>query len=183
MIEKLPFLPDEHHYAIAAVAARTAQLDSIIALAIASGFQRRKGTAEFILRNLGASRFVDLLSAMLLDAAPKQSDEINTLIKEITRIRRERNDLMHWLWGKSDADPSIPIQADIRPFREAIPKSRTAEEIQKLAEDALSAVKDVSVWMAVLTPPLPKPWPAPSPGILAQLVHPPSSPFPSDEDR
>jgi hypothetical protein len=70
MPNKLPFLPDDHHYAIANVAVVAAQLDHMIEATIETALLDRKSTAEFMMKNLGADRVVGLLKAVLLDMAP-----------------------------------------------------------------------------------------------------------------
>ncbi len=142
---KLPFLPDEHHYAIASVAARSAQLDHHIELMVQIALLSHQNTAEFALRNLGADRVVGLLRATLLDLAPDQADIIEALVVEIARLRGERNEVMHWLWSKSDEDDKA-IHGTLRPFRTPQKKTKTAKEVHAIAEGMVEVVKSLSDW-------------------------------------
>ncbi|MCH8999509.1 MAG: hypothetical protein IID48_14780 [Proteobacteria bacterium] len=137
MVEKLPYLPDEHHYAIAAVAARAAQLDHHIEHAISCCLIDHPKTAEFALKNLSADRVVGLLKAVLLDMPPRNPEKIEDLISKIMKLRSERNELLHWLWGKSD-EADKAAYSSIRPFREKQTKEKTAAEIQEIAEGMLA---------------------------------------------
>src|SRR4051812_48546670 len=105
MIEKLPFLPDEHHYAIAHVAARSSQMEHHIEHLVNAAFAGQPETAEFLLKNLGTDRMVGLLKAALLDKFPQSREQIERLCAEIGRLRTLRNNLLHWIWGKSE-DPT-----------------------------------------------------------------------------
>jgi len=48
MPDKLPLLPDEHHYAIAHVAARAAQLDHAIELAVVAQMANLRDAAKYL---------------------------------------------------------------------------------------------------------------------------------------
>jgi hypothetical protein len=146
MVDKLPFLPDEHHYAIAAVATRSAQLDHSIEVTLYLALLKSPRTAEFLLKNLSQDRIVDLLSAVLTDAVPKSATAIDALIAEIKNVRKERNEILHWLWGKSEGDLQTAVHTTFRPFREERTTSKTAADIQSVADRALEAVKQLIDW-------------------------------------
>lgn len=145
MVEKLPFLPDEHHYAIAAVATRSSQMEHHIEHTIYIAFLLQNNTAEFLLKNLGADRIVGLLRAKMLDMMPNEEEKITKLFSEIKRVRNERNEIMHWIWGKTE-DPQTAQHATIRPYRKQIEKTKSAEDIQKIADDMLNVSKALVRW-------------------------------------
>lgn len=63
MTNKLPFIPEEFHYAIANVAARASQLDHMIEHSIEVMFGDMHNTAEFILkRGMSGDRLTELWS-------------------------------------------------------------------------------------------------------------------------
>lgn len=138
MIDKLPFLSDEHHYAIAAVATRAAQLDAHIEMSIWSilTFAKLSGTSKYVLKNMNGDRYVGLLRELLLDELPNLSEQINSGFDQISALRTERNEILHWLYGKAD-DPAIAKSSSVRPHRPIKEKFRTALEMQKVAEDFL----------------------------------------------
>jgi hypothetical protein len=136
MVTKLPFLPDEHHYAIANVAVRLGQLDYHVEHIIYVAFFFQRATAKFILKNLGADRLAGLSKSIMLDTFPDEKVRTNKIFEEIARVRSARNDIMHSVWGKSEK-PDTAVYIDARPFREGRLKSMTAEEIQKIADDAM----------------------------------------------
>jgi hypothetical protein len=146
MVDKLPFLPDEHHFAIAAVATRSAQLDHHIEFVINLAFLDRQHAAKFILKNLNGERMVGLLGAALHDVVPTHGESIDSLIAEINRRRGERNEILHWLWGKSDGDPGSAIHATIRPFRESRSSTKTAGQIQAVADAMLEIIRTLLKW-------------------------------------
>lgn len=178
MVDKLPFLPDEHHFAIASVATRSAQLDHHIEHLIYMALARSQRTAEFALKNLGADRLVNFLKAVLIDAAPESEPEIAAIVAAINRVRGERNDIMHWIWGKSD-EPERAVHASIRPFREHQQKTKTALEIQQIANDLLECTRALIKWSDLLHARLRQP----SPEKLGLLDFQPSSDEPSERGR
>jgi hypothetical protein len=144
---KLPFLPDGHHYAIVAVTSRAAQLDHMIPrtiLALLSPIYREH-TARFLLKNLAMDRLVKLLQALLLDRFPSEAGAINSMIKSIETARSERNRIIHWLWGKSEAAESVTL-AKISPFLDEQFVEMTAVQIQRVADDLLNAFVDLARW-------------------------------------
>jgi hypothetical protein len=145
MRSKLPFLPDDHHYAIANVAARSAQLDHYIELTIQCALRDHEQTARFALKNLGQDRVVGLMEAVLLDVEPKAEAGIKSVIAEINRLRTARNEILHWLWGKTE-DPDIARHATLRPFREPRHANKTAAEVQAVADDLMKVIHTIGDW-------------------------------------
>ena len=86
-----------------------------------------------MLKNLGADRVVGLMEVVLLDRNPEAKNEIGTVMAKINKLRSERNEILHWIWGKTD-NPAIALHASMRPFREAVKKTKAAVEIQALAD-------------------------------------------------
>lgn len=150
MTTKLPFLSDEHHYALANVAARASQLDHHIEYAISLTLSEQPKIAEYLLKNLSPDRIVGLLRAVLLDTLPDHETQIESLVAEIRRVRSERNDLLHWIWGKAESEDTA-IQAAARPFRERRIVKRKASEIQKIADDMLQLATTLAAWQTIIT--------------------------------
>jgi hypothetical protein len=144
MITKLPFLPDAHHYAIAHVATRAAQLDHMIEAAIQALLFDKPETAKYLLYNLGDSRQIGLLKSLLLDRLELDLTQATALIAAITKARKERHEVIHWLWGKAD-DPEMARNVTLRPFREEQIKTRSAQDIQDIAEAMLKASTELGV--------------------------------------
>ena len=59
MPKKLPFLPDEHHYAIAHVATRSAQLDHMVERSVDIQMMSQQRAAEYLIKHLDLNRLVD----------------------------------------------------------------------------------------------------------------------------
>lgn len=136
MIDKLPFLPDDHHYAIAAVAARATQLEGSIETAVGFCFLAVPHAAEFILKNLNGDRYVLLLEKLMHDLNPQKRALITRVFSRVRHVRTERNEILHWLWGKAE-NPTDARFITNRPFREKKEKTRTAAEILGLANEML----------------------------------------------
>lgn len=130
MIPKLPVLPEDHHYAIAAVATQSAQLDHQIPL-IVLGYSVPLGDAPrgFAERQPHSERLVRLLQALLHDEFPSEGEEIDAVIAEVKRVRGERNRILHWVWGKSDT-PDMAVMAKLPVFGEHRIEEKTATDIQ-----------------------------------------------------
>jgi hypothetical protein len=103
-------------------------------------------TAEYLLKNLSADRLVQLLKCLLLDRFPDFEKDINDLLATITAKRQERNEVLHWLWGKADA-PDTAVMTTIRPFRDERVKHKTARELRELAQEMLNAVVALTVYL------------------------------------
>lgn len=138
MRDKLPFLPDDHHYAIAHVATRAAQLDHAIEYSIDTQLFPRRETGKFLVRNIDTNRLVSLLHAILLENFPEKADMVNAMMKDIVNARKERNEILHWLWGKGDDDTEAR-HGSMRPHREEMSKTKTARQIYDVAALMLDA--------------------------------------------
>src|SRR5262245_5376417 len=123
MPKKLPFLPDEHHYAIAHVATRAAQLDYAIEYCVSAQMRSHK----HLIKRLDVNRLVDLLGPLLRDNFPTRLSEIEKLIEDIKAARAERNEVLHWIWGQAD-DPGTATLKSHRIYREKQTRTKTANE-------------------------------------------------------
>jgi hypothetical protein len=139
MPDRLPFLPDEHYYAITNVVARAAQLDHSLYFSLAFQLSDKRHLMKYLIANVDLNRLIKVLHAALLDNFPAKHDEINTLIKSINVARADRNDLIHWLWQKTD-DPEKITLADMRPHKSEATKTKTSADIYALAQACLDAV-------------------------------------------
>ena len=138
MRDKLPFLPDDHHYAIAHVATRAAQLDHTIEYCIDIQFSPRGETSKFLIKNMDTNRLVSLLHVVLLENFPEKTGTINAMMGDIITARKERNEILHWLWGKGE-DDTLARHGSMRPHREETSKTKTAEQIYEVAGLMLDA--------------------------------------------
>jgi hypothetical protein len=146
MVGRVPFLTDDHHFALAMVASRAAQLDHHIEHAIASLMIRQPRASKALLKSLGADRLIDVLEALFKDAIPEEEDRASKLISRIKSLRSARNDLLHQIWG--EAEDGIPFHTSIRPFREQTRASKTAEGIEGIAKAMLECTTEVVKWQA-----------------------------------
>jgi hypothetical protein len=173
MPEKLAFLSDDHHYAIAAVATRAAQLDAHIEMAIARVLEGKgfRNSAEHILKNMNGDRYVGLLRNMFIDCLPDRQQQIEDAFAQIAALRTERNEILHWLYGKSD-DAALAISAHVRPYRERKERSKTAKQIQETANSLLELAVLISEWQFLA---LGLTWPPSSPDKPEPLAPQPNS--------
>lgn len=166
MTTKLPHLSDEHHFAIANVAARSAQLDYHIERTIEVTLRGQSKMAEFLLKTLSAVNIVNLLKTILLDAAPEEEPQIKNLILTINDLRSERNDILHRTWGPG-GEPGTAMSVTRRPFREPRHTLRNAAQVQKIADEMLNATRALIKWQAFLRAHLVEPLPdKPAPPTL-----------------
>ena len=149
MSERLPFLSDQFHFAIASVAARSSQLDHHIEIAIAHMLQKLPKTAAYLLKNLGQDRVVGLYHSLMLDHFPKNSDEIGTLVRLIKDLRSDRNEILHWIWGKTENE-HIAKHVSFRPFRKQEEKLKTADNIAAIANAMLEITQIITLWQMIL---------------------------------
>ena len=145
MTLKLPFLSDDHHFAITSMAVRVGLMDWQIESLVATALTKQPTTAAFVLKNLASDRIVGLARAVLLDSAAVDSAAVPPLFAEIEAIRAERNELIHWIWGESP-EGKAAIQVDARPFRMTQKKSRTDAEISAVADRAMKVIQTLGAW-------------------------------------
>jgi hypothetical protein len=147
MVDKLPFLSDDHHYAVAQVAARSSQLDHMIEMTAGSLMLETPHTAAFVVRNLNHDRLVGVIGALLRDFFPEEEEEHKRLIALITSVRKERNKLMHWVWGKADDYRDAMKIGSLRPYHDNLPPTTlTAAQIQVIASQMLAACHQLRHW-------------------------------------
>jgi hypothetical protein len=135
---KLPFLPDEHHYAIAHVATRAAQLDHAIEFSVMVQMMPHRETAQFLIKGLDINRLIGLLHTLLRENFPDECAITDGMMKDVGDARRERNEILHWLWGKGD-DETTAKHGSMRPYRPDVTKTKTAEQIYSVADTMLLA--------------------------------------------
>jgi hypothetical protein len=102
-------------------------------------------TAEFLLKNLGAERVVAAARAILKDAFVLDQTKIDELFAEIEELRTERNEVLHWIWGRTEQE-NIAMHLSARPFRKQQHKFKTAADIQTLADRAVTAIEALIWW-------------------------------------
>ena len=146
MPTKLPFLPDEHQFAIALVAVTAAELDMTIEKLVYLMFGQPDSITEFILKNLHANRIMDFLLTLFLARLPNYEGYLNELFARIKTSRQDRNDLLHWLYDTSHKGDTIKIE-DKRPFRHKPPREMTAGDIQVIADSLENCVDELVEWM------------------------------------
>lgn len=145
MSSKLGYLPDEHQFAIAAVAARAAELDNAIDRLIYLLMDQSDPVAEFILKNLNADRLVELLRTIFVSRLPAQEKHLKILFDKIKTGRGERNHVLHWLSETTEAADVVRF-ADKRAFRTAQPKDLTATDIHKIAGKLHECYAELIEW-------------------------------------
>lgn len=137
MPDKLEYLSDEHHYAIAAVATRSSQMEHMLETTITVAMMGQRNLAEFLLKNLGQDRIVGALYAALADRLTPQEYDIASLISRIKKARTDRNDILHSIYGIAD-DPTLTKIATLRPFREEKMAERSAADFYAVAAELLA---------------------------------------------
>ncbi|OAI45472.1 hypothetical protein AYO42_00085 [Rhizomicrobium sp. SCGC AG-212-E05] len=170
MVDKLPFLPDDHHYAIAAVATRSGQLESAIESCIAVFFPSSPRVGAFILKNMNGDRYMDLLKELLTDLSA-ESDRALVVhaFQRIKALRTERNEILHWLYGES-GDPTLAKYVSMRPHRDFQERTKTAAQIQAVAEEMLDMTLVTTSLTALAMKLVASPYKPETPDILPDLA-------------
>lgn len=137
MPDKLAYLSDEHHYAIAAVATRSSQMEHMLETTLSVAMIDQKNLAEFLLKNLGQDRVVGALAATLADQLATDSYDVSALIARVKKARADRNDILHSIYGIAD-DPNLAVIATLRPFREEKRAERSAADFYAVAAELLA---------------------------------------------
>jgi hypothetical protein len=137
MPDKLPYLSDEHHYAIAAVTTRSSQMEHMVEMTISVAMMSQNNLAEYLLKNLGQDRIVGALAATLSDQLTPEEYDTASLISRIKAARTNRNDIIHSIYGVAD-DPTLAKIGTIRPYRQERFSEHSAADFYAVAQEMLS---------------------------------------------
>jgi hypothetical protein len=135
-------LSNDIRSAIANVVANSAQLDRHLDTAVAHLLLGKEATARFLLKSLGYDQVLGLYEALLLDEFPESERQIADMISLIEELRKEREELLDWLWKKTEAE-GVGNDVSIRPQA----KYQTAESISIIAAGMRRAVSFMTGWM------------------------------------
>jgi hypothetical protein len=185
MVEKIPFLSDRFQFALASIAAYSGLIDHMVEHVIDELFDPDQNVAKFLLKQgTSGDRLIDLLKALLFDRFPADTDEIEANIALIKKVRNDRNDLFHGLWGPERIQDTFTA-THRRPHREDRSISKTVEEISAISDQMIASTKWLqsrgerfrNERLAELQARLGKP--VPQLGLLASLgTRPPDTPGP-----
>ncbi|WP_022697951.1 hypothetical protein [Euryhalocaulis caribicus] len=144
----LPFLPDDHHYAITAVTTRASQLDQTVVAGIATFLFDRFSAAKII---AGRMRTLDQLALLqcLMEESPECSGaDIAGLFARIRMARTDRNKIVHWLWGKSE-HPDEAVSSSVTVFKDGERRTWTAQQIYEVAESCMQSTHELNALMTL----------------------------------
>lgn len=172
MAIKLPYLSDDHHFAIAIVAAKSAELDHLIDTLLYLTIEP-EDVSLFILKNVNSDRLVELLRLALGAELAQFKKDLDGLFERVKTVRTGRNQILHWL-SESTESKDIVRFTDKRRGRERKPKDLTANDIQNIAIAIGECVDELVQWWNAYN------WyrTVRSHGKSEKSAHPPYSTFP-----
>jgi hypothetical protein len=91
---RLPYLSDDHHFAIANVAAQSAELDIVLDSAVYLTIVPKE-VSLYLVKNLGPDRLVEILRLAFIAELSEYAPTINTLFERVKTMRSERNHVLH----------------------------------------------------------------------------------------
>jgi hypothetical protein len=144
MVTKLPYLSDDHHFAIANVAAQAAELDLVLDSAVYLTIQPEQ-VSLYLVKNLGPDRLVEILKLALIAELPNYKNNISALFDRIKKCRRQRNEVLHWMHEAADSKDIVRF-VDQRRGREPKPKDMTAKDIQQIADETQDCHFEIVEW-------------------------------------
>lgn len=133
MVPKLPYLTDEHHYAIARLAVYGAELDHVIELTVDVMFRNTPNTAKAVITNLTTDRLLGVLDALLADKYPTEAAQHSQMVADIKATRLDRNQVMHSLTDETGDDTEIVTFRSRRPYRKETDNDMSAKDIYDIA--------------------------------------------------
>jgi len=145
MATKLPLLSDDHHFAIANVAAHSATLDLVIDRLVWLTIEPHN-VAEFLVKNIPADRLVQILRLALIAELENYAAKIEALFGRIKKCRSERNHVLHWLYETTPDNPEAIRFIDRRGGRTPDPKDYTAADVQTIASTMADAYGELLEW-------------------------------------
>ena len=139
-------MSDDVHSAIASVAASAALMDRHLDTAIAHLLLGKEATARFLLKTLAHDQLPGLYQALLFDEFPESERQIADLIGLIEELRKEREDMLDWLWSETEAEATSSDVA-MGSFRASRTKYQTLEAISVVAAGLTRATEFMTGWM------------------------------------
>jgi hypothetical protein len=73
-----------------------------------------------------------------LENFPEKAGQVSAMMKDIVNARKERNEILHWVWGKGEDDTKAR-HGSMRPHRDEMSKTKTARQIYDVAALMLDA--------------------------------------------
>jgi hypothetical protein len=143
-MSKQRHLPDEHHFAIANVAVRAAQLDHVID-GLAYFMVRPEPVSKYLVRTIGTDRLLEIIRLALISELSGYETQIAELFGRVTACRTNRNHILHWL-SEGGAKDDIVRFTDMRRGRDRKPKDLTAKEIQMVADATFECADELLEW-------------------------------------
>lgn len=101
-------------------------------------------TAELILKEARTEKQIQIAQAVLCDRHPGFVTDIKALFTEITQVRRDRNEVIHHVWGKADDEGAVEA-ASIRVFKGDKRRRFTAKQVWDVSDRLLCAVHDFDI--------------------------------------
>lgn len=147
-MDLLPFLPDEHHIAIAHVATRSALLDHVIEWTIAGILRNDPDKSRHILINKHPNKLPAIMGNLLVADLPDEKPAIDWLIGKITNTRERRNRVIHWVIGKTNQAGKARM-VSLRPHREEMSDALDANQIKLIADDLLFLASLTAFWCQI----------------------------------
>lgn len=139
-------MSDDVRSAIASVAASSALMDRHLDSAIAHLLLGKEATARFLLKTLAHDQLPRLYQALLFDEFPESERQITDLIDLIEELRKEREDMLDWLWSETEAETTSSDVA-MGSFRASHTKYQTVEAISVVAAGLTRVVAFMTGWM------------------------------------
>ena len=139
-------LSDDVHSAIASVVASSALMDRHLDTAIAHLLLGKEATARFLLKTLDHDQLPRLYQALLCDEFPDSERQITDLIGLIEELRKATEDMLDWLWSKTEAEATSSDVA-MGSFRASHTKYQTVEAISVVADGLTRVIGFMTGWM------------------------------------
>jgi hypothetical protein len=144
MVTKLPHLSDDHHFALANVAAQSAELDIVLDSAVYLTIEPPE-VSLFLVKSLAPDRLVEILRLALVAELAEYEPKINSLFQRVKTMREARNQVLHWLHEPTQSREIVRF-SDKRRGRDKTPKDLTARDIQKIADGIRDCYSEILEW-------------------------------------
>jgi hypothetical protein len=145
MATTVPWLTVDQHVELARVAMRVGQLEWNLLCAIADILHQSPEEAEAVLEGLQNDKLIKEARKQLVEVFPEEVSKIDRLFGEIYAVRKQRHEMLHWIWGNPHEE-GLSIYFKGTPGKEEEIKYARAEDIAKVADDAQRLTKAVLIW-------------------------------------
>jgi hypothetical protein len=145
LAKTVPWLTADQHIELARLAMRVAQLEWNLLSTIADILHQSPEDAEATVEGLQNDKLIKEARKQLVAVFPEEISQIDRLFANIYTVRKQRHEMLHWIWGKAHEE-GLSVYFKGTPHKNEEIKYARAEDIALAADEAENLIKAVLIW-------------------------------------